>query len=233
MRQSDIWNFLFAVICFGLVIFWPEKKAASKAEKPVTGEPAARPIIVPLRVKKLARTRRYVALAIRILRWLIVVTVGMIGLTASIAGIWGPFWPVDPEIKPQNVLSGMPLLLPFTIKNNSSMIDIVNAELRCRVDLVIMQDARHERLLARDMAFATGGLYSIKAKGPPLQYQCDASGLIRLRPDGRITLFDTMESAPSNFRPPLTIEKMCVWIMGTYTILGGRKSWSFTSNIFQ
>jgi hypothetical protein len=156
--------------------------------------------------------------------------VWILNQTANLAQILGPFWPVAPEIHPQNAPESS-LILPFTIKNNSALFDIVDAEMSCGVDLLIMEDASHNRLLARDMAFVTGNL-SIAAGGKPVGYFCDASKLIEIKLDGTISLRESLSSSPSKFRAPLQVVKTCVWIRGTYKIFGVLP-WSFVSIIFQ
>lgn len=148
----------------------------------------------------------------------------------AVATFWGPFWPLDPEIHPQNAPEAS-FIMPFTIKNTSVFVDIVDAEMSCGVDLLIAEDALHNRLLARDMAFITGNL-SIAAGRKPVGYICDASKLIEIKPDGTISLRGSLNTLPGEFKAPLHVVKACVWIRGTYKIFW-IVPWSFVSIIFQ
>jgi hypothetical protein len=151
--------------------------------------------------------------------------------TANLAQIFGPFWPLDPEIHPQNAPEAS-LRLPFTIKNNSVLFGIVDAKMSCGVDLAILEDANHQRILARDMAFVSAIKYSIPANGAPIGYECDASGLITVQPNGGLSLRKTLETPAGRFRGPLSIIKMCIWIGGTYKLLGIKPE-TFVSIVFQ
>src|SRR5215475_12218164 len=76
---------------------------------------------------QISKFRRYV-------RWfnrLVLGAVGLAGFIASVAGIWGPFWPTDPEIHPQNTVNGSSFILPFTVQNHSVLFGIQNAEFTC------------------------------------------------------------------------------------------------------
>jgi hypothetical protein len=190
------------------------------------------PELPPLSRRELRRRLRP-HLEIRI--WVIVVTLGVfffwiLSQTANVFQIAGPPWPTDPEVHPQNVVTGASLTLPFTIKNRSAFFDMNDVALTCGIDLVALEDADGHKLGADSIAFFTG-LFSIPANAAPINYPCDASGLVQVTPNGGITFRGALSSPAGPFRAPLKILKMCIWIGGDYKI--GPTNWSFTTNIFK
>jgi len=153
----------------------------------------------------------------------------LIGYAASIAGLIGPFWPTDPEFHPRASFSGQLTDIAFEGFNPSTLFNIENATLICGVDQMWLEDADGRLFGASDAAFVTGKS-SIPARGH-IEYQCDASGLLQIRPDGGVTMRGALNSPPSNFRGPLKIKKMCLWVGVDYRLLGFDRK--FRSTIFQ
>jgi hypothetical protein len=140
-------------------------------------------------------------------------TVATIGLVASVVAIWGPIWPTDPDIHPQNTVNGSSSILPFTVKNKSILFGIWNAEFACGAEKIYVNDgAKHHFGLQNTAVF--NGYYSIRPE-QTINYTCDASKFVS---------FGT--------NPPAVIEKMCVWITADYDIFG---FWThhFSSVMFQ
>src|ERR1700737_4760374 len=67
----------------------------------------------------------------RATEWTFGIVVAAMGIVATIAGIWGPIWPTDPEIHPHDVVDGSSFILPFTVKNRSIIFDMPNVEFTC------------------------------------------------------------------------------------------------------
>jgi len=165
----------------------------------------------------------------RAAEWAVGVVIVILGIVASIAGIWGPIWPTDPEIHPHDVLNGSSFILPFTVQNKSIVFEIPDAEFTCGVDWVFYKDARGSKGVFSAIAFVNGN-FSIAAR-QTINYQCDASQLVKVNQDGSLMLRN-MPFPPQSLYAPLEVIKMCLWIQVDYKIAGliPRK---FTSDIFQ
>jgi hypothetical protein len=135
-----------------------------------------------------------------------------------------------PAIHPNNVLDASSFIMPFSIINRSDLFSITNAELTCGVDLLYFADAEGKTGYVADMGFVTGR-FSIPNDGP-LAYQCNASQLAEILPDGRLSIRKSMNTKSGVFKPPLRIIMMCLWIGGDYKIWGivPRR---FTSTVFR
>lgn len=167
----------------------------------------------------------------RVARWAALSAVWILGVVASVYGIWGAPWPVDPEIHPEGASVNSSLDLRFHI-TSSGLLPIHNAQMTCGIDLVWFEDALGQSAQIRDVAFVTG-TYSI-----PVSYPCNASALLQVRPDRTLTLggsdtvFAYQDGTPIKWYPPFKIIKACVWVGGVYWI-GGLIPWSFYSEIDQ
>ncbi len=158
----------------------------------------------------------------------VVVIATMVGLVGGIDYFFGRPWPTDPEIHAVNAVGDSSLVLPFTIRNKS-LFPMNNVAMTCGVDLVAFEDARGKRGGVEAVAFYTG-VISIGGNST-INYPCDASSLVQVKPDGTFNLRDTLSSNNAPFQPPLKIVKMCIWVGGDYTI--GPKLESFTSILFK
>jgi hypothetical protein len=164
-------------------------------------------------------------------KWIMIFVVGVVGLLASIYQVGGgPPWPADPEIHPRDTADGSSLILPFSVRNRSTLFDTNDVSMTCGIDLVAFSDANGHWAGADSAAFFTG-VISIPANSSPVNYPCDASSLVQVHPDGSLAFRDTLSTGPSVLQAPIKILKMCVWVGGDYKI--GPKTWSFTSNIFK
>ena len=169
----------------------------------------------------------------RAIKWTIGAAITLFGLVAGVVGIWGPPWPVDPEIHPHDTVDGSSLVLPFIVKDRSALFDMPNVTFRCGIDLVYAEDSIGQKVIFRDEAFISG-IYSVTAGGPPLNYPCNAEDLLQVRADGTLSMYgsSTIDQSKLRFHPPWHVLKMCVWIGGEYKIMG-RFPWRFTSILFQ
>jgi hypothetical protein len=152
-----------------------------------------------------------------------------LGVLSNLTTVFGgSLWPTNPEIHARENLSGSSFRLPFTIKNVSA-IPIVSAEMTCGIDWVYFKDANGSRANFAQIAF-TNDVISIEA-GQTINYECDASHLIKAYPDGSWELRGV--SGPGNLiYPPLDFRRMCLWMRGDYKI-ANLIPWSFTSAMFQ
>jgi len=98
---------------------------------------------------------------------------------------FGRPWPSAPEIHPHDTLNGSTLRLPFTIKN-TSIFPILSAEMTCGIDWVFFKDAQGQSANFVQMAFVNDVL-SIDA-GHQVNYECDASQLIKINQDGSLQI---------------------------------------------
>lgn len=166
-------------------------------------------------------------------KWAIGTVVAILGLIASVYQLTGgPPWPTKPEIHPHDTVNASSLVLPFDVRNRSTLFGMT-AEFNCGVNLLYFTDAGGHTGLLRDAMFNVGSL-SI-SRGAMANLPCDAATFVKIRPDGSLMLGypggQHMTTAPGGFRPPLTILKMCLWINGNYRLFGFRLP--FTSLMFQ
>jgi hypothetical protein len=156
-----------------------------------------------------------------------------LGLIASLYQLTGgPPWPTEPEIHPHDTVNASSLVLPFDVRNRSTLFEM-SAEFNCGVNLLYFADADGHTGLLRDVLFAVGSL-SISPKSMA-NVPCDAGHFVKIRPDGSLIIGlpdgQHMETTTGVFRPPLTIVKMCLWFSGGYRAFGHR--WPFISPSFQ
>jgi hypothetical protein len=176
-----------------------------------------------------ARMHRRLLMAAKVVFGLLVTLFGVVG---GIYGIWGPLWPTDPEIKFQNALQDSSYILPFALKSKS-ILPMNDVAMTCGVDLYFFMDANGLTGAFRDGQF-NDQIISI-SRDEPTNYTCDASNFIRLTDDYSVLIGfpggQFMKTNPSNFRPPLTIIKMCLYLRGNYHL--GPKGENFVSSMFQ
>lgn len=163
-----------------------------------------------------------------VLKWTIAVVLGTGSLLAVIDQFLGRPWPTDPEIHPLDFVSGTPLTHLFKVQNRMAF-DMTNVEFTCGVQLFAAKDANGKLIGGSDFAFVTGQ-FSIP-RGHWINYACDASSLVIVNPDQSLSFRREMQTKPGNFKGPLSIAKMCLWIGGKYRFAG--MDWTFRSLIFK
>jgi hypothetical protein len=166
----------------------------------------------------------------RATKWTLSSLGGLAAIIASIYTFAGPIWPTDPEIHPRDALDGSSFILPFTVKNKSVVFPMPNVEFTCGIDWVYLQDAGGMRGVFGQQAFVNG-TYSIK-RGETINYQCDASQLIKINPNGSLSIRSMSLGMPQALVAPLKIREMCVWVRAEYKIAGFIPR-TFTSAIYQ
>jgi hypothetical protein len=57
---------------------------------------------------------------------------------ANLAGIWGPFWPVEPAFAPGIASFSAPFDVPFTVTNKSAFFPILNLNITCYLNDVVL-----------------------------------------------------------------------------------------------
>jgi hypothetical protein len=177
----------------------------------------------PLSQRELRRALRP---HLRIRIWLVVLALGgfsfwLLSQVANVSQLWPLLWP-DPQISFRDTTDGSSFILPFKAENKSLLFDMKNAPIVCGVDLFYFMDINGLTGILRDAQFNSGPI-SIK-KGEFASYPCTVQSFIRLQPDNSFILgFESgqhMTTAPSSFRGPLKVIKMCLWMSGRYDILG-------------
>jgi hypothetical protein len=164
----------------------------------------------------------------RATKWTIATTVSVLGLLAVIDQLWGRPWPTDPEIHPRDSVDASTFILPFVVRNKS-MFSMPDVEFRCGVQLLYFSDADGKTGIISGAAIASDP-YTVPTS-PPINYRCNASDLIDIKPDGSVTMRDSLGTMRGVMRAPLKILKMCVWVGGRYKFMGLR--WTFRSQTFQ
>ncbi len=161
------------------------------------------------------------------------VTLGLFALIYQLCG--GPFWPTSPVIYPRGAVDGASLILPFTVTDRSAVFRISKVRFRCGIDSVWAADSTGQTVLLRDFAFLSDS-YTVPSGSKLVNYDCDASALLRVEHDGALSIKGYSELLQSDvahaYHPPWRILKMCVWVGGIYKIAG---FWprEFASGIFQ
>lgn len=110
-----------------------KKSAAKDKQQTSTPLPTPRPSEPPL-----SRHRH----PWRATKWTLGAGVAVIGLVASIAGIWGPVWPTDPVFSPNAPSFASPLDVSFVIQNKSILFTVNNPKLSCRIFSFHTEDNR-------------------------------------------------------------------------------------------
>ena len=214
MRTADIINFIFAVMSFSLITNWPWKQLEDRwRRRPSRSEP-----------RKPWHHRAWQVFA---------VIATILGAFGVLDYFYGHPWPSDPEIYPHDTIVDLSLVLPFTVKDTSAF-EMENVEFRCGIDLIWAEDAKNQQVVIRDVAFKEG-VYPIPARSPPINYPCNAAELLKIKPDGTLSLYGSSttleQKVPRTYSAPWHVRKMCVWIGGKYKFAGFQQS--FTSIIFQ
>jgi len=157
----------------------------------------------------------------------------LLSLSANITGVFGPFLLTELVVI-AHPTDGSSNVLPFIVKNNSTTFAARSVKFLCGVDLIWAEDAKGHRVVVRDAAFASEGLYVISRAAKPINFPCNALHILQTREDGSLSLYgsSTTMSSKALFQPPWRILKMCIWLGANYKIrLFGHRS--FVSNIFQ
>ncbi len=68
------------------------------------------------------------------LRWVLAVSLAVLGLVASLDQLWGPFWPTFPIVRQAGDDPGSPFSLPFTATNRSVLFPLVGASMTCVIE---------------------------------------------------------------------------------------------------
>ena len=161
------------------------------------------------------------------------VTLGLFALIYQLCG--GPFWPASPVIHPHGAVDGASLILPFTVTDRSAVFAMPTVTFRCGVDLVWAADSMGQTVLLRHFAFLSDS-YTVPSGSKPVNYDCDASALLRVEYGGTLSIKHYPGLPQSDvahvYYPPWQILKMCVWVGGSYKVAG---FWprEFASGIFQ
>ena len=94
---------------------------------------------------------------------------------------------------------------------------------RCGIDLVWAADSMGETVLLTDFAFLSDS-YTVPSGSKTVNYDCDASALLRVEYDGTLSIKHYPGLPQSDlahvYYPPWQILKMCVWVGGSYKIAG-------------
>jgi hypothetical protein len=219
VTNADIWNLIISISVFGLLIFQSYRKPTDKSQEDTKLQQAPQ----PLKSRGQIHHRLWMAI-----KWIVGTGVAVLAFLAAIDQFWGRPWPTDPEVHPLPFVSGTPLSHLFLVKNRSAF-DMDNIVFTCGVDLMAAKDADGKVVGGADFAFVTG-VFSIP-RGNWINYACDASSFMTANPDGSLSIRKEMQTRPGNFRAPLTIIKMCLWIKGTYHLMW--RDWAFQTIIYK
>ena len=134
-------------------------------------------------------------------KWAAVILAGIAGFLRALIQIGGgPPWPADPEIRPRDTTDGSSFVLPFALRNRSTLFDMKNVSMTCGIDLVAFVDANRELGWRRCRCLFYRGYFDA-GELAQYNYPCDASALVQVRPDGSLTFRDTMSTAHRCFGP--------------------------------
>jgi hypothetical protein len=162
---------------------------------------------------------------LRIGRWVVGSLIGAATLVFGFAQAVGPPWPTLPQVQPNETSS--PDILPFHIRNESVVFNMLNAQLICNVcgASFLTEDRQHQlKLLPTNsqsecsLGYGKTPKVTIPANAP-INYQCDSSAGIR---------------EPTLNNKPLMLEAFSVRISMDYGVNLWVAQWhrTFRSHIF-
>jgi hypothetical protein len=181
-------------------------------------------------LQRFRQTNLYRFLVNRIVKTVVFVsTVG-----SGVVAFWGPFWPTEPKIEPHDTVNASSFVLPFKIINRSILFPQNKIPISCGVDRVYFVDVIGKLGFVANVMFSPPPI-SIDRESL-VNYPCTASDYVRIKGDGSLEIgFEhstRMHTATEGiFHPPLQILKMCLWISGSYDVLGFKRP--FHSKMFQ
>ena len=100
------------------------KISPHKAKRAKASRPSLLPSSQPPSRFHLTKYRRWLLKAVAIFS-------GVLGIVASVAGFWGPFWPTAPTFSPGFPSAGLPLEIPFNVTNSSVLFPIEGLKIAC------------------------------------------------------------------------------------------------------
>jgi hypothetical protein len=126
------------------------------------------------------------------------------------------FQKLAPEVHPHDSDSASPYILPFIVKNRSSIFDMKDVYLTCAADLVIYEDAVGHRVVSSGfMVGQDSYLEVIRGDDSPKNYPCDTTAVMHANPNGSLSMGNLMTS-PNVVQSELKVVTMCVSIRVKY-----------------
>jgi hypothetical protein len=171
------------------------KKTSHKGKRTADTLPSSQPPLEPQRQQNRvdsAQWRRALKAALAIRRrgrlwraakWGIAVVVAVIGLIASIVGIWGLPWPTKPAFAPGLPSLGSSLDVPFSVTNKSAFFSLNNLQILCGIISIQTSLGPHG---FKDFSVTVNGTNELK----PLEtrsYTCPFNQVFKLSSDTKIS----------------------------------------------
>jgi hypothetical protein len=148
---------------------------------------------------------------------------GIVGLIIFADWAYDQYERTTPEIHAVDSDPATSFVLPFFIKNRSVRFDMTNVTLSCGIELATFEDF-DKKLYGVGQAIANSDVTLRKIDEVPVNYPCNAEGILRAQVDGRLRLGGLL-TQPGVVHSQLKVKNMCVWIGVKYETFGIRRSY--------
>ncbi len=196
--------------------------ASKSARKPARPPPSGQPRSSLLEMLQEHPWYRRTALACA---WVL----GVATLVQTAIALQGSLWP-DPVVHSRDTQDASSFVMPLTVENQSGFLSIKDARFTCGVQLFWLKNAEGQSFGGADIAFESERM-SIPSRAT-INYDCDASKLVQMNPDGSMGIRDAFLTAPAGYPGSFRVWKMCLWVGIDYRIAGVWPT-QFNSEIFQ
>ncbi len=128
-----------------------------------------------------------------------------------------------PEIHAVDADPGTSFVFPFIVKNRSIMFNMTNVTLSCGIELATFEDS-DKKIYGVGGGIANSDVVLKEIDDDPVNYPCNAEGILRAQADGRLRLGGLL-TQPGVVHSQLKVNNMCVWIGVKYETSGIRRTY--------
>ena len=141
--------------------------------------------------------------------------VELTGLLASLIVFWETYVQTLPEVSIRDADPTSSYVLLFVVANKSKFFDMDNVKLKCVVEMAVFEDEEKRKFDVGDVIVDADVSIQQIPTDSPVNYPCDASGILRAQSDGAIALGGLITDANAT-DSKLTLTTMCLWISVAY-----------------
>ncbi len=175
-----------------------QKKAKQKSPRPLSYQ--SRPqSLPPKRASLFSRTLN-----------LVLTVSGVVGLIIFGDWTYEDYERTIPEINAVDADPATSFVLPFIVTNQSKLLNMTNVTLSCGIDLVTFEDA-DKKIYGVQGAIANSDVVLKEIDDVPVNYPCNAEGILRAQTDGSLRLGGLL-TQPGVVHSQLKVKNMCIWI---------------------